>query len=186
MANPEYEETLDVLDKLSVVLYRLGITIFSMTAVLYAAALVSHEGWLVLPHVSESSTDQLFVFATVMCAANIHVYSKTVRTVIAWSGWIGVLLMMGDLGSFYHSLSLGFMFITFSGIALKESFCFRIIGLKLVPVLLVVGVVGLLLEGWGMAGIALGFAGGELLYLAISKWKMPLHFDIGIKANYQF
>ncbi|MFD2265780.1 hypothetical protein [Vibrio thalassae] len=42
MANPEFQEDLDVLDKLSVCLYRLGISLFSIGCLLAAA--LSCEG----------------------------------------------------------------------------------------------------------------------------------------------
>ncbi|MEI8597035.1 hypothetical protein P4S64_03275 [Vibrio sp. M60_M31a] len=46
-------------------------------------------------------------------------------------------------------LSLGFVFVTFSGIALKESFCFKVPGLKLVPALAFRGYLRALLQQFG-------------------------------------
>lgn len=82
-------------------------------------------------------------------------------------------------------LSLGFLFVSFSGIALKESFCFKVLGLKLVPVLLASTTLSLWLEQSLVSSVLLALAGLVMGYLSIAKWRMPLHFDIGNKANYE-
>ncbi|MCG9660981.1 DUF2301 domain-containing membrane protein [Vibrio mediterranei] len=182
MANPEFKEDLDALDKLSVCLYRLGISLFSIGCLLAAA--LSYEG-ITLASVTSPFDQWIFwmlLTSTVLAAANIHVYDKTVRTVIMWSGWLALLFVVTDLPTW---VSLGFCFVVFSGIALKESFCFRVPGLKLIPVLLVIAVLCTALNKLPVL-VALYIAvGGIMGFLSFKKWQMPLHFDIGIKANYQ-
>ncbi|MEF1338189.1 hypothetical protein REH81_15615, partial [Vibrio rotiferianus] len=94
MANTEYQETLDLLDKLSVCLYRLGITLFAVALLCFSII------------VSGAITSSLFVYqaslialcvASALSAANIHVYNKHVRAAISWASWIGLVLMVSDL-----------------------------------------------------------------------------------------
>ncbi|GAK83684.1 arabinose efflux permease [Vibrio ponticus] len=180
MANPEYQETLDTLDKLSVCLYRTGISVFSLALIGLATTLsgLVPIDWLPM-------TLLVTCVATAMSAANLHVYNKLVRTIIVWVAWIGILLMLSDGQQSNIWLSLGFLFITFSGIALKESFCFKVMGLKLVPLLLASTVLLLWLDLTLYAAVLMMVASLIMGYLSYQKWRMPLHFDIGIKANYE-
>ena len=181
MANPEYKETLDKLDQVSVCLYRAGICFFAlsllMLSVILSGVLPALEGYY-------SLTLLVICVSSALSAANLHVYSKPIRTVITWSTWIGLILMISDAEQTRTWLSLGFIFITFSGIALKESFCFRVFGLKLVPLLLAMSTFALWFDQTIFAALLLSLAGLIMGYLSLAKWRMPLHFDIGNKANY--
>ncbi|MGR5245493.1 DUF2301 domain-containing membrane protein [Vibrio sp. PNB23_22_6] len=179
MANIEHQETLDSLDKLSVCLYRLGISLFALTLmalsmVVYGAFLQGYQ-WTITG----------ICVAGALSAANVHIYSKRVRVVICWSSWIGLVLLASDFERSLVWLALGFIFVTFSGIALKESFCFKVPGLKLVPVLLAIATFSIWYELSTFAALSLLIAGVIMGYLSILKWRMPLHFDIGIKDNYE-
>jgi uncharacterized integral membrane protein len=185
MANPEHKEALDRLDKVSVCMYRLGISVFSLALLSYVFVLLDKAMLFSLPHQFEHNTLLFIGIGTALSAANVHVYSKWVRTAIMYSGWLGLLVLISDIELVRVWLSLGFMFITFSGIALKESFCFKVVGLKLVPVLLAISVPLIMLELWLACAALLGVSGFILGYLSIVKWRMPLHFDIGIKARYE-
>ncbi|WP_052772130.1 DUF2301 domain-containing membrane protein [Vibrio mexicanus] len=123
--------------------------------------------------------------ASLLIAGNLHVYNKRVRYIITSSGWIGVALMAILLSTNQLWVAYGFMFVCLSGVALKESFCFKVVGLKLVPLLLMVAVAGFALNRPVWSIVVLVIACAILGYLAYEKWKMPLHFDIGNKANYQ-
>ncbi len=182
MADIDYQETLDFWDKLSVSLYRSGISLFSFTLI-GLSALTS--GWLGELDEYYRSGLVMVAIAAALSAANIHIYSKLVRLIISWSSWIGLLLMLSDVDLVRVWLSLGFVFVTFSGIALKESYCFKVPGLKLVPVLLAASSFALCFGFLIIAAIAMLLAGIIMGYLSIAKWKMPLHYDIGIKANYE-
>jgi len=185
MANPEHEEKLDFLDKVSVSLYRTGISVFSLFLFVYSIVLIGQSGMF---NVSATMNHILFVglaCGAMLSAANVHVYNKVVRYVISWSTWLGIFMMLADSTHTIVWLSLGLLFITFSGIALKESFCFKVIGLKLVPILLAVSVFLIFFKLWLISGVLLLVASSVLLYLSKEKWHMPLHFDIGDKSRYQ-
>lgn len=180
MADVDHQETLDFLDKASVCLYRTGISLFAVSLV----------GFSLLAWFSDlaSHYHSVLVFigiAAAFSAANIHVYSKRVRLAISWSSWIGLVLMLSDYDLSRVWLSLGFVFVTFSGIALKESYCFKVPGLKLVPILLAASTFTLCFGFVTVTAICMLFAGIIMSYLSIAKWRMPLHFDIGIKAKYE-
>ncbi|HHF2919737.1 MULTISPECIES: DUF2301 domain-containing membrane protein [Vibrio] len=182
MANTEHQESLDFLDILSVCLYRLGISVFAFGLI---AMTISGLHLIEGAAFYDRNVLLLIAIAGVLTAANIHVYSKTVRTVISWSTWVGLLFMVSDPDLSRVWLSLGFVFVTFSGVALKESFCFKVPGLKAVPVLLAIATFAFCFEILTVANIATGLSGLIMGFLSISKWRMPLHFDIGIKANYE-
>ncbi len=182
MADIDHQETLDFWDKLGVCLYRAGITLFSLALIGFSAL---SFGWFGGLGEHYQSVQVLIGIAAAFSAANIHIYSKAVRLVISWSSWIGLLLMLSDVELSRVWLSLGFIFVTFSGIALKESYCFKVIGLKLVPVLLAVIIFAVYFSFPLIAAIAMLIAGLIMGYLSIAKWRMPLHYDIGNKANYE-
>ncbi|MDG2670191.1 DUF2301 domain-containing membrane protein [Vibrio parahaemolyticus] len=182
MANTEHQETLDFLDKLSVCLYRAGISVFAIA--LIGLAGVASQWFDVQPNV-ERVVLSVIAIAGAFSAGSIHVYSKPVRMIISWSSWVGLVLMVTDPEFSRAWLALGFIFVTFSGIALKESFCFHVPGLKLIPVLLATMTFSLWFELLNAVAFIALAAGLIMGYLAIVKWQMPLHFDIGIKANYE-
>ncbi|MFC0173855.1 DUF2301 domain-containing membrane protein [Vibrio comitans] len=183
MANPEHKEQLDGLDKISVVSYRLGITLFALSLLsLFSAELLCVLELETAPVLREWSINFIAVSAA-LSAANIHVYDKKVRAIIAWSSWIGLALFIVLPSKEW--LYIGFIFITFSGIALKESYCFKVKGLNLVPLLLILSVLVLWMKEPTILAALVGLSGLIYTVLAIEKWKMPLHFDIGNKANYE-
>ncbi len=185
MANIEHVETLDSLDKVSVITYRLGITLFSFTLFLSSLAIADDIALVLIDGSLKEFAFISLALSAAMSAANLHVYDKKIRMIITWSAWIGLVLLILLDDSHFFWLPVGFLFITFSGIALKESFCFKVIGLKLIPFLLCIATLMLAMEVWLITLICLTLAGVIFLFLAIQKWKMPLHFDIGNKANYQ-
>ncbi|MFV8412428.1 hypothetical protein [Vibrio owensii] len=124
MANTEHQETLDSLDKISVCLYRFGITLFAMALLVFSVL------------ISGAISSSPLVYQT-------------------------------------------------SVIALKESFCFKVPGLKMVPAFLAVATFALWFNLPILAAITMLLAGLVMGFLSFAKWRMPLHFDIGIKANYE-
>lgn len=82
-------------------------------------------------------------------------------------------------------LVLGAALATLAGLAFKEQFCFAIPGIRAVPLLLpLLWLLELTGIGWAAALVAL-VCGALLTLLALAKWRMPLHFDIGDKGRYQ-
>lgn len=182
MADTDHKETLDILDKLSVGLYRTGISLFALSLIGFS---VLAFGWFSGLDDHYHSVLVMIGASAALSAANIHIYSKLVRLTISWSSWVGLLIMLSDYDLNRVWLSLGFIFVTFSGIALKESYCFKVTGLKLVPILLTVSTFALFIDLLTIAAITMLLVGMIMGYLSIAKWRMPLHFDIGIKANYE-
>ncbi|MUK71081.1 DUF2301 domain-containing membrane protein [Aliivibrio fischeri] len=186
MASIDHIEKLDALDKLSVVTYRTGITLFGITLIVFSLAIADDIGFILIKndYLMELAL-ALFAGSSAMSAANLHVYDKKVRLIITWSAWIGLVLLITIDSEILAWLPIGFLCACFSGIALKESFCFKVIGLKAIPFLLCISILMLAIEVWLIAIICLFLSGVIFIFLAIQKWKMPLHFDIGNKANYQ-
>ncbi len=182
MANPEHKEVLDGLDKLGVCLYRAGISLFALSLLVFSVMLSGISGDFAPAY---SFALLAICISCALSAANIHIYSKNVRAAICWSAWGGILLMLSDSEQTRIWLSLGFIFITFSGIALKESFCFKVVGLKFVPLLLAASTLSLWLQQYLVASVLMALSALIMGYLSIMKWRMPLHYDIGIKANYE-
>ncbi|CAM3945838.1 DUF2301 domain-containing membrane protein [Vibrio neonatus] len=183
MANPEHTETLDGLDKVSVVIYRIGISLVSVSLLMLAFAeilcVIESDMAGFMRHLSI----HIVAISAAMCAATIHIYDKKIRTLIVWSGWLGLVTFIAL--PTHDWLFVGFFFITYSGVALKESYCFKIKGLTLVPMLLILSVLVIWMKDAALLAILSGISGAIFAFLAFKKWRMPLHFDIGKKSNYQ-
>ena len=117
----------------------------------------------------------------------MHLYAKQIRWFIGVSGWFGAILLVASRGEtlLLHTAGLGFLFVALSGYALKEQFCFRIPGLRLVPLFLAGSLLPLLFGKPLFAGIPLLLSGLIYSALVVAKWRMPLHFDVGDKSKYQ-
>lgn len=185
MANPEYTEKLDTHDKISVCLYRTGISLFAVAMFAYSLVASSMIGVFSLSPFVALATVMTLCVASALTAGNLHVYSKHVRSIIVGATWIGLLVMLFGGIDVSSWIALGFLFVTFSGVALKESFCFKVYGLKFVPVLLALNTLFIGQGYWQGVMVCSAVVGIIMTYLAIQKWRMPLHFDIGIKANYE-
>ncbi|OBT13427.1 hypothetical protein A9264_07095 [Vibrio sp. UCD-FRSSP16_10] len=183
MANPEHKEQLDGLDKLSVVAYRFGITLFSLALLLLSVIHLLPLFEINVSPIIRNFSFHLVAIAAVLSAANIHVYDKKARMMITWPTWLGLLLFI--LFPSREWLYIGFLFVTFTGIALKESYCFKIKALNFLPLLLVVSVLALWMEEPTLFGLLVAISGVIFVVLSAAKWRMPLHFDIGNKSNYQ-
>ncbi|HHQ4450190.1 TPA: DUF2301 domain-containing membrane protein [Aeromonas veronii] len=166
MANPEIESPLDGIDKLTVSLYRLGLSAAALLLLCRGAALLS--GMALLPSAQWLMS---LAVASAICGFSLHIYDKRIRLILQGFGW--------------GALALAAALATLSGLAFKEQFCFAIPGIKLVPVLLpALWLLEWLRVEWAAALVAL-VCGALLTLLALAKWRMPLHFDIGDKGRYQ-
>lgn len=190
MADPQVVEELDGLDRLTVRLYRLGIALAGITLILSEGMfLVGGDPLHFLP---------LMALACALIASSMHLYDKKIRWILSGTTW-SALMLYPAISQWLPYLWLyraieGLFYITLSGIALKERYCFKIPGLKGVPALLVVTVFsGGLAQVWPevfggfewihvLTGLT---AGGLYAGMAVAKWQQPLHFDIGEKAKYQ-
>ena len=182
MADPQHEEELDGLDQSTVRLYRSGLSLAPLALLLTAGL----EVW----GKPLQPTLTLCSMGIVLSVACMHLYDKRIRWVIASSSWTGAVLQLSAPlapDSSQHLLwcaGQGFLFVSLSALALKEQFCFRVPLLKAVPLFLAVSLIPLTFQIPG-SGVPLGITGLVLAALAIQKWKMPLHFDIGDRGLYQ-
>lgn len=177
MANPEIESPLDGVDKLTVLLYRIGLSGAALLLLGRGASLLSG-----IEVIAPARWLSLLALTSALCSFSIHLYDKRIRLMLQGFGWGA--LAFAALGA-PDALVLGAALATLSGLAFKEQFCFAIPGIRLVPVLLPLlwGLEWGRLE-WAAALVAL-VSGALLTLLALAKWLMPLHFDIGDKGRYQ-
>ncbi|MGL5032022.1 MAG: DUF2301 domain-containing membrane protein [Aeromonas sp.] len=184
MANPEIESPLDGVDKLTVSLYRLGLSAAALLLLYRGAALFSGVE-LLTPHIWLMS----LAVASAVCSFSVHIYDKRIRLILQGLGWGA--LALAAIGA-PNMWVLGAALATLSGLAFKEQFCFAIPGIRLVPVLLPLLWLLEWLSEWFVADWIAAFiacvafvCGGLLTLLVLAKWRMPLHFDIGDKGRYQ-
>lgn len=188
MATPEHTPEMTALDNMTVTLYRTGLSIIALSALIYSIERIIGMqilGIFYLP---------VFAAGCALASANIHLYDPKFRWFFPVVGWIGFILLAFayalkgisplTLTKTLADLSLGFFYAGAGMFALKETFCFRIIGLPLVPLFLCGSVLNRLF-GFSFAEPYFLFPAGFLLtWLCIAKWRMPLHFDIGDKSLY--
>ena len=138
MANPEHIPILDGFDENTVRLYRSGLCVASLGVAILAACLATQA--------SIGVAQILILLGVLLSVANMHLYDKRVRWLLGLAGQVGAVgLFAGSiLGvELLQFAGLGFVFVTLSGFALKEQFCFKIPGLRLVPAGLALGLVPL-------------------------------------------
>ncbi len=180
MADPQHVPTLDGLDRFTVRLYRTGLVIAS-AGVLYAGVRAALTTVVDLPDLMP-----VILVGVMLCVANVHLYDKLFRWIFGALGITGaVLWAVADLHMLVGLAGFGFIFAALSAFALKEQFCFRVPGMRLVPLMLAASLIGF---GLGNAIVVAGLllpAGVLLCILAIAKLRMPLHFDVGDKSHYQ-
>lgn len=167
MADPHIKSPMDFWDYLTVIIYRSG---FVLSAIML----------LLLP-IRFSLAQMGLLIAGTMLASSLHLYLKNFRYLFQFVMWIGLLCQVFGL----EMLALGASLLVIGGLCYKEYFCFRVWGLNFQPILLaLLWLFSILQISWFFIPLAL-LCGGLTLLLAVQKWRMPLHFDIGDKAKYQ-
>ena len=180
MADPQHVPVLDALDRFTVKLYRSGLVLAS-AGVLYAGLRGALHSITPLPDLTLP-----ILLGVALCVANMHLYDKLFRWVFGALGMTGaVLWAAASVHPLVGLAGMGFIFAALSAFALKEQFCFRVPGMRLVPLMLAASLIGFGLEQPLVVAGLLIPAGILLCILAIAKLRMPLHFDIGNKAHYQ-
>jgi uncharacterized integral membrane protein len=180
MADPQHIASLTPWDVVSVRAYRAGL----LGAALGIVALAIES--LYTP---EPAGSVWVVFASLQVAVwNLHVYDARFRrvfrglavlsAVFCGAGWLLDVDLLVWAG-------LGWAFAALSGIGLKERLCFKIPGMRVLPVVLAASLVPLV-AGVGSASCALLAVSAALATgLALTKIRQPLHYDIGDKSRYQ-
>ena len=181
MADPNVKEILDGVDTLTIVTYRLGMLITGLALFILALQQVLYPLWFKQALI-------LVTLGALLQASSLHIYDKAVRWLLVNATWMGCWLLsvsFATTGVWFSYLSFGAVIITLSGLAYKESFCFSLTILKVIPILLVVswGLIVSSLNQWAAAGL---FISALLyLYMAWRKINMPLYFDLGDRSKYQ-
>lgn len=179
MAHPKHIEILDGFDRGSILAYRTGLVLSSVSLGLAAMQLsVHHEARRPLA---------LLTFAVILSVGNMHLYDKRVRWIIAWLGWGSLMAYaISDLAPKpLDTLGLGLSLAALSALVLKEWFCFRIPLVRWTPAALVVGVLANHAGHEGLTALCFGLSAIGVAAVAMAKIRMPLTHDMGDRAHYQ-
>jgi uncharacterized integral membrane protein len=185
MANPEHIEKLDFFDKYTVLFYRTGLSLFSISITLFVISQLSGLAFFSLQELGAMAA-----FSGLLSASSLHVYDKKFRWIFAFPTWLSLTLAFIFAQEHlsnptFSAALLGLIYITFSGLFIKEFFCFRIFGLPFTPLFLASSLVPQSFHLYNIQAIILIPVGILGLLLAYKKWSMPLHFDIGNREYYQ-
>lgn len=167
MADPQIKSPMDFWDYATVCIYRTGFIFAAISTAL-------------LPYYPTQAQLGLLIAAT-CCASSLHIYTKHFRLLLQFATWVALICAL--LG--YPELSLGGALLTLGALAFKEYFCFRIFCLNLQPVFVALIWLVFVLQITLLLQIMTAINSILFLILAIQKWRMPLHFDIGDKTKYQ-
>ena len=183
MADTSHTPIMKTFDSVTVILYRSGIVIIALLLTSYILE------YLLGKHLVGNLYIPLLVTGTALSSANIHLYDHRFRYLIPLMSWIGLVLLsytayLSLATGFIETVSLGFLYAGIGMFALKEDFCFKIPGLKTVPLFLAASVFLRFLGFEALETYALLPAALLMLVLSIAKWRMPLHFDVGDKSKY--
>jgi uncharacterized integral membrane protein len=182
MADPDHVPDLDAFDRFTVRLYRAG---------LVGQALLLAAGGLAVASEQARIVWAAYAACVALSALNMHLYMKSFRWVISGAAWFGLVLQLAastassGVEHWLWHVGLGFLFVASSAWALKERFCFRVPGMRLVPVMLAGSLIPILGGQAHPVGPLITVAGLLFAVLALAKARMPLHFDVGDKSKYQ-
>ncbi len=178
MADPHLTPDLDGWDRLTVSVYR-GSLVVASVAGLAAAGSLATGGNGAPGHTVATA-------AAAIAAVTVHLYARVVRGVLAWLA-VGGLILVGLEGAdgLLSQAGRGLVYAGLGALAFKEWFCFRIPGLRAVPLFLAWGVLVQAFGDpvWASPGFGLGFA--LVGVMALAKLRMPLGHDIGDRSAYQ-
>ncbi len=186
MADPHIVEKLDGFDRITVRLYRYAL--FGSVLALLITPLQSLDP---LP-------DLLLITMVWVATQMIHIYDHKFRFTFRVLGSVGAVLaawalLFGPASILRPLMQLagfGFACAALSAIALKERFCFKIPGLRAVPLFLGAGVLWRLylvvapVADDPLFEIPFVLAGVIVLMMAVAKARMPLTHDIGDRSAY--
>jgi uncharacterized integral membrane protein len=193
MADPDHRPDMDAFDGLTVGLYRAGLLLAGLSCIGVAVVAGLRVGQLFPPWWVGQLVWALVGASAALSAATVHLYDKRIRWVLASAAPVGLALQLvaavlppeAWVVEPLQAAGVGFAGVTLSGLALKERFCFKLPGLRAVPVLWVAGLVPLLVDWPVGLLVAFGAVGLVLVALAVAKLLQPMDFDIGDKSRYQ-
>lgn len=181
MADPHVKQILDNVDKATIITYRLGLLITGLALSLLALQQIFYPYWF----------KQIVVIIALGCllqASSLHIYDKQIRWLLVNATWVGCWLTAVSLittGLWVAYVSLGAFMITLSGLAYKESRCFSLPLLKVIPVLLVISWLLIIFSLNHWAASILLIVSALYLYMLWCKINMPLHYDLGDRKKYE-
>ncbi|MDO4430741.1 MAG: DUF2301 domain-containing membrane protein [Lonepinella koalarum] len=167
MADLHIKSPMDFWDYATVCIYRIG---FILAAIFTA----------LLPYYSIQAQLGVLV-AAACCASSLHIYVKHFRFALQFATWVALLFALFG----FSTLALGGAFFTLGGLAFKEYFCFRIFALNFQPIFVSLIWLAFVLHINLLLQVISAISAILFLVLAIQKWRMPFHFDIGDKTKYQ-
>lgn len=133
-----------------------------LTVILYRSAMTAGSGLMSVAAWENDFAATGLIMAALIATTTVHIYDKRFRWLI-----------------------LGSALFAFSALAVKEYYCFKLKVLLITPLVLAGFWAGLVLSIPQLM-IACSMAGAILLAVAaFSKWRMPLHYDIGDKSRYE-
>jgi uncharacterized integral membrane protein len=195
LANPEHTAELDGFDRMTVGLYRSGLLVSAVGLGMQSLGWLARGVGAAFPEVvgthAVDAGRLVVTLGAALSVANLHLYDKRVRWLIGALAWAGALLQLlaptvpGRAGEVVGYAGLGFVFATLSAFALKEQFCFKLPGLRLVPLVLATSLIPMLFGPDAIAGLLLLIATVIYVLFAIGKMRQPRHFDVGRKDLYQ-
>ena len=205
MADPHIQSELTQFDKISIVLYRLGISLMSISMVSGALFFLFSQKPILLEHRFISIVFVLFLVSVGMSSFFLHLYVRSILRFIQSSFLISLIVVLtiqwtqdqsyllslaqekGLIGKI-STLGFGFLLLASSAIAAKEAFCFKLkegyiyafltMGLFFPLLFFIPQNLKLILTIYIINALMLSL-------LAIRKLSMPLHYDIGDKSKYQ-
>ncbi|MGL1902570.1 MAG: DUF2301 domain-containing membrane protein [Fibrobacterales bacterium] len=185
MANPEHLPEMHSFDKMTVSLYRIGLVIVGLSSLIYSVEFFAE--WSILG----DWYLPIVAMGAALASANIHLYDPRFRWLIPLMSWIGLVIFgistrIDNVWFHEHAelAALGFFYAGTGMMAFKEYFCFKIPGLPFVPFLFAFAIGAFLFSFDTAAYLAVGIASLLYSWLAVAKWTMPLHYDIGDKDQY--
>lgn len=167
MADPHIKSPMDIWDIISVIVYRSG---FVFATIAFA----------LLPWQADIA-QKIIIIAAALAASSLHIYMKSVRTILQYAAWLGLIFTVFNL----PLLGLGMGLVTLGGLAYKEHFCFKIFGLNFQPIICAMLWFSLAFNGQIFTTILAIVSAVLFCLLTIKKIAMPLHFDIGDKSKYE-
>ncbi|RME62402.1 MAG: hypothetical protein D6778_11245 [Nitrospirae bacterium] len=205
MQSHEPAQPLTLYDRVSVIIYRAGIVVFSLLVLAGGIAMVLFLDKLTWKDITLRDRPTHIVYflslyiAIGVSVGTIHLYAKRFRKLIrflyltALAGGVVLFIISGGSPlSFVLRNPLGpILLLPLAGtagfIAMKEAFCFRFVEGYLLAIILPTVLLIMMLRSFSpsLTGAMIVFTGFLLLYLSWHKLRMPIGYDIGDKSLYE-